>query len=457
MIFTLKMIKSNQFDKYLLWFLSTVYLVIFLVSLRTYIVWESVNLILGLISIPFITTIDYGKRDNKRFAFAAIGAVVLSWIIPVKTMLFVSILFGILFLIDNFYGKINSLPVFACLLISPFFQYAVTIFSFSIRIILSSVAGKLLNLVGDTVIVSGNLIEVQGKEFAVDPECMGLNMMVTTILLGILLIGVVQKKLQKVINLWQVISLLAVVFVFNIISNLLRIILLVKFAIMPEDTMHEITGLICLFMYVCVPSILVVRWTVNRFGRRQSIQNTSESKQPFYPGLHLFILFSIALISFKVDKKEPVAFSVPKSLPALPGSMIESVADNIIKIQSADVLIYIKPILNFYESEHNPSICWKGSGYEMKKINTDNIGTIKINTAELKKDKSTLFTAWWFDNGQHQTVSQLDWRWKMFKRSKPFSVINITAATKKELEQQVTFFLANKLDEQILLSRRSPL
>jgi len=450
MIVAINRLKAIQTGKAFPWILFAAYGLIFVISLRSYIVWQSVNLILGLVSLPFITTLDSSSKNSKRFGIAAILALGLAWLVPVKTMLFVSMLFAALFLIENNFGRVNILPVLACGLLSPFFQYGVSVFSFSIRIMLSAGAGKLLNLFGDSVTISGNMIASKGKEFAVDPACMGLNMMITSIFLGIVLTGILQKKYQKVLRLWQLFVVLVIITAFNIVSNLLRIILLVKFSIMPEEAMHEITGLICLFMYVCVPAIILLKWSIRKFGRNEFATFKTPNKTASYFPVNLLILLSVVLLSFKVDEKVYPYLKIPAELATLKDAKIEKVGEDIIKIERPEALIYIKPITNFYDGEHNPSICWKGSGYELKKIKDETINNMTIHTATLEKDNSTLQTAWWFDNGETQTVSQLEWRWKMFNGSKPFAVINVTASTKEELERQVSYFLREKVNREIL-------
>ena len=429
------------------------YSIIFVLVLRKYIVWQSVNLILGMISIPFISTIDPAIKKNHKAAIIAVIVTALSFALPVKTMVFASVLFAVMFIIQSYFGRVNILPVLACLLMTPFFQYFVNVFSFSIRIVLSEWAGSVLKLIGDNVVVSGNIIEMNGKEFSVDPACMGLNMMVTSVLLGIVLIGILQKKYEKTIGFLQVALLLTIISVFNIISNLLRIILLVKFSLMPGTTMHEVAGLICMILYVCVPALVLTKCFVNKYGK----QNISEKeiatiKHRFIP-LHLLLLVAISFLAFKVDKKEH-APSAQLVLPIIKGSKVEALDDNIIKISSTNSLIYVKPIVSFYISDHNPLICWKGSGYKMKKIESEKVDGISINTGVLEKTGSVLYTAWWFDNGQMHTVNQMDWRYEMFKGSKAFSVVNITAASKEQLVQEVSAFFRNRMSEKILAISR---
>jgi hypothetical protein len=218
---------------------------------------------------------------------------------------------------------------------------------------------------------------------------------------------------------------------------------------MPGTTMHEVAGLICMILYVCVPALVLTKWFVNKYGKRYiAHKETATIKHRFIP-MHILLLGAISLLAFNVDKKEHKP-SPKLFIPTIAGSKVEALDDNILKISSAHSLIYVKPIASFYMSDHNPLICWKGSGYTMKKIQSEKVEGISINTGVLEKKGSVLYTAWWFDNGEIHTVNQMDWRYEMFKGSKAFSVVNITTATKAQLEQEVSNFFNNKMSSRIL-------
>jgi hypothetical protein len=64
----------------------------------------------------------------------------------------------------------------------------------------------------------------------------------------------------------------------------------------------------------------------------------------------------------------------------------------------------------------------------------------------LQNGKESLYTSWWYDNGLNRTIDQLSWRSKMLSGAKPYSVINITAASKQLLVKEVEEVLRyNKL------------
>ena len=94
-------------------------------------------------------------------------------------------------------------------------------------------------------------------------------------------------------------------------------------------------------------------------------------------------------------------------------------------------------IPGFYSADHNPMICWKGSGYEFVQVQEQVVNGTKMYTARLQNKTELLYTAWWYDNGQKRTVNQLAWRWDALKRNTNYSVVNVTAASKEHLDREV--------------------
>jgi len=48
-----------------------------------------------------------------------------------------------------------------------------------------------------------------------------------------------------------------------------------------------------------------------------------------------------------------------------------------------------------------------------------------------------LYTAWWYDNGNLQTISQFTWRWDSFRNNRAWVLVNVTADSKPELFNQI--------------------
>src|SRR5688500_5566399 len=90
--------------------LYLVYAVIMVLSLHTYMIWQSVNVVLGLLALPLVTTIQPGNSKHIRYGTSAAMLAILTVLLPVKTLLYFTIAFACFFVTENFLGKINLLP-----------------------------------------------------------------------------------------------------------------------------------------------------------------------------------------------------------------------------------------------------------------------------------------------------------------------------------------------------------
>jgi exosortase N len=108
------------------------------------------------------------------------------------------------------------------------------------------------------------------------------------------------------------------------------------------------------------------------------------------------------------------------------------------------VLIYVKPIPEFFTGEHTPLICWKGSGYEFRGIVKTSVDANEIYIGRLEKGNEVLFTAWWYSNGIVSTIDQWDWRSRMLVGEDRFCLINVTAASQQILLENIKSIFDNK-------------
>jgi len=419
--------------------LYLLYSIIIFLSLHDYIAWQSVNVILGLMALPLVTITTSSGRGNTRYGIAAAALAIVTILLPVKTMLFFTLAFACLFITENFAGKINVLPVWVIVLMSPVFQFAANVFSFPIRLQLTNWAGALISPMLGGVTVKGNMILHHGNEFSVDPACMGLNMMVTSLLLQLIIIAMYQRKYGLQLVWWQVAGLLAVTFALNIISNLFRIICLVWFNILPDTYMHELAGICCLLLYVIIPIVWLTKLVIEHKGRTIAVQTNNtvsfSLKRVFSRHLVLFPVICWAAWSVVFHDKavaDPSAVIAP-----VKEYQSERVTAEIIKLQNSQSLVYIKFIPGFYNADHHPMICWAGSGYLFKQVQQEIIGGQWVYTALLQNGTDQLYTSWWYDNGADRTIDQLHWRWQMLRGARPYSVINVTTGSKHQLITEV--------------------
>jgi exosortase N len=407
-------------------------------GLRAYQDWFSASSILGVLVLLTVTSFKRSEKGGIRFFLLALLPLLLYLLAPAKTLLWAAAICGCLFLAETFYGRINHLPLMVLGIITPLFKSVADVFSFPIRLVLTKWAGTALSLMGSGIHVQGNMIVTNGEEFSVDPACMGLQMTITSLLCAIMIIGFYQKKCQKVLSARVVFAVLLLVMGLNIGSNLLRIILLVWFRIMPDTVMHDVAGIMCLLVYVIAPALLLLRWAINRYGypeqahRRRYVLRSALKMSLLNVSLAGVILLALVSRPFIATENAGI-----KQAAGIPGFAVAMLPGDIIRLQNDSLLVYIKRIPNGYYSEHHPMICWKGSGYNFYRVQETPVDGHRIYTARLQQQQDILYTAWWYDNGLVSTNSQLQWRWDALLGAHPYSLVNVTAASEKELQLAV--------------------
>lgn len=419
------------------------YGVMILLALHTYIAWQSVNVLLGVIAMPMVISFQPQHKQSVRYGILALCCSALCLLLPVKTVLYFAIVFACFFVTETCLGKINLLPVLVAGFMSPVFQFTATVFSFPVRLQLTTLAGNMMNIAGTQTLVAGNMIVFNGNEFSVDPACMGLNMLVTSLLLQVIMIAVYQKKYNRQLTWWQVMTLLSIAFVLNVISNLFRIISLVWFNILPGTAMHDVTGMFCLLVYVIVPAVFITRWMIIKGGSTTSdhpASTVARSKTKIM-GPHSVLLIIAIWGTVSVIRHDENSTHLFTAVKTIDGYTTQRVNAGIVKLQNNHSLIYIKNIAGFYNADHHPMICWQGSGYEFRKVQKQSINGLMVFTAVLQHGKDQLYTAWWYDNGVSRTIEQLTWRWDVLQGAKPYSVVNVTSVTSGQLVQEVKAIL----------------
>ncbi|OQP58628.1 exosortase N [Niastella populi] len=418
--------------------LYLVYAVIMLLSLRTYVLWQSVNVVLGLLALPLVTTIQPGNNKNIRYGSVAALFAILAVLLPVKTLLYFSIAFACFFVTENFLGKINLLPVGVVCLMSPVSQFTANVFSVPIRLQLTKWAGAIMNLAQGGITVKGNMIISNNNEFSVDPACMGLNMMVISLLLQLIIIAMYQRKHKLYVGGWQVAGLLTVSFVLNVVSNLFRIICLVWFNILPDAPLHELAGIFCLLLYVIIPMVWLTQLVIKHKGRPEVV--TTDKTPVLWNSvflIHVALYLIICLAAYRGVLIEKSMAEPAAAIETVDGYKAERVTTEIVKLENSRSLVYLKYIPGFFSADHHPMICWNGSGYIFTKVQLEVVGGQQVYTALLQNGKDQLYTGWWYDNGTERTVEQLSWRHKMLTGSRAFSVVNVTTGSKQQLINEI--------------------
>ncbi|WP_207431271.1 exosortase N [Sabulibacter ruber] len=415
--------------------LGTGYLVVAGLFLRQYLLWNP-QWLLGIALLPFITLPT--ERKFSPLLLVSIAVLLgLSAFSQITTIYFLGFLLVLWLVIQTVLGRSGIYPLLMLTVASPIFSYVADVLSFPLRLQLTKAAAAILDLGHSTVDVAGNIILLNGEEFSVDPACAGLNMLAFSLMIAVFLLAHLHKTSQKPWPYWLLFAFLLLMLGLNLICNLLRILVLVLLRIGPEDRMHDAVGLLCLIVYAILPFFFLAR-KVNQ-GRKSTSRPTAAGTREAFSGkavvLQVSLLLCVAAAGYQVQHNRPL----PQAAAPLqvPGFKKEVLLDGVHKFTNGQALLYMKPIRAFYSTEHHPMICWEGSGYLFKNIAPGMVAGNLVYTGTLTKGKDLLFTAWWMDNGQHQTIEQTDWRWRMAKGEPAFHLVNVTAASEEELHRQV--------------------
>lgn len=398
----------------------------------------------GLLLFPFIAIFQKNKAINVLYPLFALFFMVLSFFIHAQSLYFLAFILTFLCLLENTFGKINNLPIFYILILSTITDYVINVFTVPIRLQLSSLASQLINLMSFESTVNGSLIYFNQYIFAVDTACIGLNMLNVSFILTLFFLAYFEREYKIRLSFLKISMFLSFTFLFNVFSNLIRIIILVIFHILPESKAHDFVGLLCLTVYVLLPSYFLVKLLSVRFKNQKaqekilSVRFENLTFQKNYTFFKFFPFFMLVFIPIKYFHTQKIVEkqNVKVSQIQVKGFQKEIVAD-IGKFTKENALLYIKPIKSFFATEHNPMICWTGSGYELKEIKQENWQGREIYTGLLVKNENKLYAAWWYEAANHQTIYQLEWRWKMFKSGKAYYLVNMNTASKEDLKKEV--------------------
>jgi len=390
--------------------------------------------------VPFVLLSSKSKKRTLRFLPAILFLFVTCFLIKAQSIRYLFLLLSIVFLIESFRGKLNASLFWILLIISPLFRYLSEIFTFPIRLKLSSLTGIFLKTSGFPVQVSGNIIQMNDSDFSVDPACMGLQMVGFSFLAGIFLVTNSERLTNRKLPFLLFVLIMMAAFALNIVSNLMRIMALVIFTILPQNPMHDVVGILSLLLYVWLPLSFLISYLYKNHAEIMEQRTDVPVKiQPSVLWINLTILIACAASILSRTNTDAISGNTEK--PGNEKYVTTNLGNGITQFRSKEALVYSKGISSFYSTEHSPYTCWKGSGYAFTSIKEDAVSGKMIYFGTLQKGKDKLCTAWWFSNGKHITTSQLDWRWKVFRGQPGFQLINVTSNNKDQLNSAIAEWL----------------
>ncbi len=390
------------------------------------------NFLLLLLVLPFVI-----KRQNNsksiRYGITAIVLLLLYPFLKLSSLFFFSLTCTVFFIYEYQYGKLNSIPLFLVIIVSPVAIFLSEVVGFEIRLWLTKIAANILHFLNSGYSYSGNIILIGNNEFHVDTECMGLRMVLLSMFISLIFITYHQQKEKGQVNMFFIILSLFLSYTFVIVSNLARIILITIFQAPPGSFSHELIGILCFIVYVVLPLWFIIQ--------RMPVRLLEDSEDNIaQPNKFVFIALVISLISLFAlyqftdigsgKKTKPGNLSLDYFSDGFSSSLEEH---NVLKLTNENFLIYIKPAASFYSADHSPIICWKGSGYKVTKEQIISTPNNKVYYSELRKDRDILYSAWWYDCGTDKTISQYKWRFNDMIKGDDYNLINVISANKDSL------------------------
>lgn len=403
----------------------------------------NLNLILVGIAAPFVLRVRQKGQYSHRYGVLAVGSLLIFAGVHMQIFFLLAVGASIAYLVESCWGKMGILPLVLLVLMSPVPAYLAEIATFPLRLWMSEQIAVSLSSIGTAVTHSGNMFTVNGHEFAVDEACMGLQSLVTGLVMTTLLIAFTEQRQKRILAGWISILLLAMTLVLVILGNFVRMISLVLFQSAPETLSHELIGILGLLIYVVLPMAVMTRLVIQKWGRKESKE---QALKPRFAWVHL--LTTALLIGgigyFNLNRSEYRNFPQDLTLSNFELSGFEKTVlkNGITKFEQEHVLVYLKPPVRFWGSDHSPNICWRASGFRLHRVTESLVGPQQIYTAELRKESDVLYTAWWYDNGSMQTHSQLEWRIQRIQGAAPFRLVNVTATDPDRLYDQCRRLLA---------------
>ncbi len=392
----------------------------------------------GLAAAPFIAWKISEKRSG-RYGWLALGLAVGTAIFQSNMLFWFSTGFAVLFCIEAWRGKLNYLPAYLLVVISPVFRYVTDVWSFPIRLKMSELAAVALTRLGFGASAEGNVINVGGTAFLVDAACMGLQSLNTGLLMTLLLMAFFERKKRCPLGFWEAGAWLAMALAFAVAANFMRMLALVIFKVPAEDPMHDAWGLLAIGVYVLLPLFFLLKWRFSKVERKAEsivLTNFSPMFQAKNLGLNVAIFSLLAIGGWRHSQKKS-AIPQPLNSIQLAGFQRTVQPDGVLKFENDTFLIYLKPPTNWLNASHDPRICWQGSGYEFKQVKKEKMEGFDTYTATLENGNDRLFSRWWYDNGTTLTLDEWSWRWSgILGNEKGFWLINLTATDEALLKKE---------------------
>jgi len=411
-----------------------------------YYLGRGINLIISLMLLPLALQVRQPGVYSSRYGWWSLACGILAPISGNNLLVFLALGFFFLFTLEFYLGKTSFLPPLLFLLMTPLLSSWLTAFTFPLQLMQSGQLGALLTRMGMEVEVRGNRFHFEENWFAVDAACLGIHMLSMSLFIVVLLMASLEDR--KAWKWWEVAGAVVLGVGLAYLANFFRMLALVIFRSPPETLGHELMGLLSLGIWVGLPVYILLgirgkghlpSHTMGKLRFRNDLESVFLKAIP-----HLGLLLLTVLVGWKLWFSAPTSADMKDIYR--PGFECRMLQPGIAQLSREGSLIYLKVPTSPWRADHHPTICWRGTGFDIRELEVKNLGKWEVFTATLVNGSDRLYTSWWYDNGEEITADAWEWRIKAIQGSKPFYLVNVSSTSESELEAGVIRVLTEGLD-----------
>jgi len=404
-----------------------------------------INFYLALMAVPLCLNVQVKNTYSIRYGILALLLAALYWYLQVQTLYFLCFCAILLFTVEQLWGKLGRLPFLIMLTVSPLTHYLIHISSFPIRLRISEACAQLLSLAFENTYAEGNIIYTNNEPFEVEPACLGLNTLITGAIIGYAILGFLEHQKKRSTHPKHFILWMLLLGTLLIVSNLFRIITLVLFKIPPETVLHDAVGLLSLLLYALLPLWKLSPWFIK--GKVFTVNTSPKSKSSYLTSI---VVLGISTGIVLGHKEYNAGIAVSPSLSQIIPSSIEGFEKSspnidVTRFSNNESIVFYKPCKSFYQGTHSAAGCWQGSGYQLRSEKVLTVNGTEVMTALLEKDSIKLYTAWWYESETDRSIGELNWRFKMIKTGKQYTIVNVSCISRELLHTLLSdYFLTEE-------------
>lgn len=417
-----------------------------ILALYLYMDWD--NVAWGFIYVPGAAALAVvfrlgDSQRSYRYLWPTLAAIAALVVVRSSTVFYFACCCAVLLAWEWGVGRRSVLALLLLAALSAFAQHISYVWSFPIRMQLGAWAAQSISLLGMPVEAEGNVVVFDGQPFSIDPACIGLHLLMTTMVLGIFTMAMREQQTQRRASAGAMVGGFTLLLLLAVLANFVRILALILFRILPTDPMHDVLGLLSLGVYALLPFHIAWRWWTARYAAPIPSVHLGHLVGPPLWQYHLpgmVLLLALAAVGGPLRQPVPVA---PVNLSAIEiqGYEARTTELGVYQLSKTGALVYIKPPVRAFQGGHDPRICWQGSGYTFTHIHTRTVAGHTIYQATLELADDRLHTAWWYDNGTLKTINEWQWRRATLLGDTPFRLVNVTTDDPARLDALVREWL----------------